>query len=590
MQERLKIYTAGGKALLERDLSADRRPKMIVSGAEAPSLVDSVEPGADVIGAIVPDEDGWTLASSKPESPVVSGPKSAPDMHLTAGVACMLGQWIFRIERDEIAAGDVLLWRVGSSAVAADPLVQGRNIVAAAEGGSCSVNSAVSGAELCEIFPTADGVDVVAGGSERLSVPYATLFAVGKFQAMALRAEDAAAAMKCGSPFSWPARRTRQTLMCGLLVVGLVVLGVAAIAQKRASIEEVLASRHGAVMIERSCKKPQQEAWSDEDIFIYRLACLRTIPSILKADRSRITADLIQRGEQLLEHGIGTNDNAVARGVRRLVKFLGDVDSIQGAVNKGEWEKLKETLAGADREMFLTYDADKFYSDSTEIAQFVTEAIPQFMAASAKLDEKAFAESRDRIKAMFDGMKDNLFMSGEIVRRERDLAHVRWEVLSAYVPARDRFVLDATATGEGLTAAWADLVDLFDPSDAAFAPIIARERGILEASLVKKAAAAEDAALVRILEIGEAVGVADEKLAEWRERATAARKAISEKYRELYADYRLRAAVAPGAPETRAVLDQMVSLGMPDNQFHKWALREIERIGKGVGEKKEDTK
>ncbi len=579
MQEKLKIYTTGGKVLLELDLSGDRKAKMIVGGGESPSFVESVDSGADVIGALLPDEDGWTLASSKPDSPVVSGPKTAPDMHLAAGAAFSLGPWVFRIERDEIAAGDVLLWRVGSSAVVADPLLQGRNIVAAVGNRAYAVNPAVSGAELCEIFPTSDGVDVVTDGNARLSVTHGMLFAVGQFQAMALKAEDAARAVKSGSPFAWPARGVRQALLCGLLAVSVVGLGAAFLANECTEVKAMLDARHGAEMIVRAHRQPQQqEARSDEDIFIYRLACLRTIPSILKADRSRITEDLILRGEQLLAHGLGTNDNAVVNGVKRLVKFLRDVDAIQGAAQKGNWENLKKTLAGADREMFLTCDADKFYDDANEINEFVTDVLPKFLAASVKLGAYDFAVTRDRLKALFDDMKDNLFMSGDIVRRERDLAYERWETLSAYVPARDKFVFDADATGDGLASTWADLMDVFDPSDVSCAQIVAHERGILEEALVKKAVAADDSTLVRILEIGEAVGVADEKLAEWRERALAVRKAISEKYRELYAEYRLRTAVSPCDPETLAVLDKMVSLGMPDNQFHKWALREIERI------------
>ena len=579
MQEKLEIYTVGGKALLERDLSGDRRPLMIVGGHEVPSLAESVESGADVVGALVPDEDGWTLASCKPDTPVVSGPKTVPDMHLSAGVACSLGPWVFRIERDEVSAGDVLLWRVGSSSITADRLLQGKNVVAETEGGGYAVNPAVSGAELCEVFPTEDGVDVVAGGSSRLSVPYATLFAVGQFQAMALKAEDASRAVGSGSPFAWPARGVRQALMGGLIVVGAVVLAAAALVRERKAVEEDIAARHGAEMVEHGHRQAQTEEWSDEDIFIYRLTCLRIIPSILTADRSIVTADLIHRGEQLLGHGLATNDTAVVRGVKSLVRLLGDVDTIQGAVHKGDWTLLKETLSKSDREMFLTCDADKFYDDAKEIADFVTTELPKFLAASARLGAKDFAESRDRLKELFDSLTDNIFMSGDIVRRERDLARERWEILSAYVPLRDKFVSDANATGEGLAAVWADLVDVFDPSDASFAPIVARERGLIERTLVDRAAAADDSALVRILDIGEAVGIAEDKLVEWRVRATAARKAISDKYRRLYADYRLRAAVAPGAPETRAVLDEILALGIPENQFHKWAVREIESIG-----------
>ena len=40
----------------------------------------------------------------------------------------------------------------------------------------------------------------------------------------------------------------------------------------------------------------------------------------------------------------------------------------------------------------------------------------------------------------------------------------------------------------------------------------------------------------------------------------------------------MRAAVAPGAKETLAILDEMIALGLSDNSFHQWALREKARV------------
>ena len=104
-----------------------------------------------------------------------------------------------------------------------------------------------------------------------------------------------------------------------------------------------------------------------------------------------------------------------------------------------------------------------------------------------------------------------------------------------------------------------------------------REREIIKEVLVKHVETAGDSDLVKFIEIGEMIGVDDAWLAKWRGRAAAARKEISAKYRSLYSEYRLRAAVSPGAPETRAVLDEMLKLGVKDNPFHKWAVREVER-------------
>ena len=65
--ENLKIYGQDGKAVLERDLAEDKGPLMVLAG-DVPRLVDVVEQGVEVIGALVRDEDGWVLASAKADA------------------------------------------------------------------------------------------------------------------------------------------------------------------------------------------------------------------------------------------------------------------------------------------------------------------------------------------------------------------------------------------------------------------------------------------------------------------------------------------------------------------------------------------
>ncbi len=431
MQEKLKIFSANGETLLERDLSDVAKPLMLLAG-DAPQLVETVPQGADVVGALVRDEDGWTLASAKDDMPVSSGPKTGTDFHLTAGVACALGPWVFRIEREGSDAGTVLLWRVGSSAIAADPLVQGRNQVATAKDGAYAVNPAVAGAELCSIFPTADGVDVMSsdGGTQRLSVPFSTLFAVGPFQGMALSAADAAAAVKSGSPFGWPARRTRAGLMAMLVVSGIVCLGALALVKQRQSVDAMILAKRGPVQIERGLVGHYVQN-ADEDALVYVNAFFRSLPLILKASRSSITQDLIQRGKQISGHVGGEKAEKIEGTVKNILRFLKDVDDIQGAAQKGDWAKLKDTLAGADRKMFTRCDADAFYEDAKEIADFITVALPRSFEKASNAGSGAFKDADEQINEYFDGMKDNLFMSGEIVRRERDSAELRWMALAA---------------------------------------------------------------------------------------------------------------------------------------------------------------
>ena len=590
MQEKLTIYSLNGDLLLERDLSGVDKPLMVLGG-EAPQIVDSVPLGADVLGALVRDEDGWTLASARDDRPVSAGPKVGTDFHLTAGVACSLGSWVFRIEREGTLTGTVLLWRVGSSSIVADPLPEGRNVVAGTKDGTYAVNPAVPGEELCAVFPTADGVEVVmvTEGVERLVVPFATLFAVGPFQAMALPAAEAAAAVKSGSPFGWSARRTRSGLLAMMLLVGLVCLGTLALVKEKKSVDAALAAKRGAVEVTHA-RTAAADVLTDEDTLVYRISFFRSLPLVLTATRSPITPDLIRRGEQLIGKLKGTTAQKDEKEITSFIRFLADVDAIQGAVAEGDWASLRKTLAAADRTMFTTCDADRFYEDAKEVADFITVVLPNFLSSVSEFGAKGFNDAGRRLRAYFDGMKDNLFMSGDIVRRERDNAQERGRVLGAYIPAREQFLSGADVGGVALQDAWVDLADVFDLEDPAFAPMLNRERKLLMDTILKRAETADSVALIRLSALGEAVGMADEKLAEWRARAAAARKALAKRYRDMYSDYRMRAAVAPDAPDTLVVLDNMIALGLEDNPYHQWALREKERVATQKQEKNQGKK
>ena len=587
MQEKLKIFSADGKVALEVDLAGVDKPLMILSG-ERPELVETVPPGANVLGALVRDEDGWTLASARNDMPVSSGPKTGTDFHLTAGVPCALGPWAFRIERDGVGTGTILLWRIGSSAVAADPLVSGRNIVAAGLGGAYSVNPAIGGDELCSIFPTADGVDVSSSddSAQRLSVPFAALFSVGGLQGMALPAEDAAKAIASGSPFSWPSRGTRSGIMAAMLVAGLAALAALAIVKRTRSIDEQVAARHGPELIERELAGDDAQD-TDEDALVFENSFYRSLPLILKPDRSPITLDLLRRGREIVGNvgGVTAEDNRML--IEGMIRFLEEVDAIQAAAHKGDWAMLKDTLASADRTMFTRCDADQFYDDAQKIADFVTDVLPKFFFAVANKDACTLQNEGERLNAFFEALKGNMFMAGEIVRRERDGAQVRWDALSDYIKARKAFMASPEGTCGDLRDAWADLVDAFESDEGTFAAMLSRERSELAEAILAHSKDAKAATLVNLSSLGEAIGVENAKLAEWRSRAAELRRELLAKYREKYSEYRLRSTVSPGDPEALAILDDMIAIGLEENQFHKWALREKERM---TGKKGEDGK
>jgi hypothetical protein len=273
--------------------------------------------------------------------------------------------------------------------------------------------------------------------------------------------------------------------------------------------------------------------------------------------------------------------------IEGMIRFLEEVDAIQAAAHKGDWAMLKDTLASADRTMFTRCDADQFYDDAQKIADFVTDVLPKFFFAVANKDACTLQNEGERLNAFFETLKDNMFMAGEIVRRERDSAQVRWDALSAYIKARKDFMESPDGTCGELRDAWADLVDAFESEEGTFSAMLARERSELAEAILAHSRDAKAATLVNLCSLGEAVGVENARLAEWRARAIEIRRELLAKYREKYSEYRLRSTVSPGDPETLAILDDMIAIGLDENQFHKWALREKERV---TGRKGDDGK
>jgi hypothetical protein len=367
-----------------------------------------------------------------------------------------------------------------------------------------------------------------------------------------------------------------------------VALAALSFTKKKASVDELIGAKRGPEQVAR--KLAADENNTDEDALVYQSSFFRSLPFILQAARSPITRDLIKRGQQISGHVGGTNAKEYEREIQDIMKFLKAVDDIQDAAQKGNWASLKKTLAAADRKMFTRCDADKFYSDAQELADFITVELPKFFVSASAIGASGSADAEKRIRARFRALLDNLFMSGKIAHRERDSAEQRWQAISAYVQARARFLASSGDFGTDLRDAWADLVDVFDSGDDMFAPMIKRERQLLKDEIMKRAAAATSVSLIRLCALGEAVGVDNARLAQWQARATAARKELARQYREKYSDYRMRAAVAPAAPETLAVLDEMITLGLEDNSFHQWALREKDRVmGKKNGPDKQDV-
>ena len=207
-----------------------------------------------------------------------------------------------------------------------------------------------------------------------------------------------------------------------------------------------------------------------------------------------------------------------------MVRFLEEVDTIQDAVHRGDWEVLNATLAESDKMQFTAYDADRFYSEAQQIADFITVALPRFLTAVSEIGAENVAAADEQLKAYFENMSDNMFMSGDIVRRERDNAEERWRALSAYLVARDRFLSSTSPSVTELQEAWISLLDGFDPENLLFADMVEREREQLVGDILRRATDADAVALIRLCALGETLGVADDVLAEWRSRAAESHK------------------------------------------------------------------
>lgn len=582
--ELLHIYGPDGGELPSEDLSDRPRSVLICRGGDRIALSESAPAHAEVVAALVRNEDGWALASASPEVMVSAGPKSAPDMQLLPGLVCSIAGYSFRLERDQAASGCTLLWRYDRSKVVADAVVAGRNIVAenVADGRPC-VNPALAGDTLFEFFPAADGVDVVTGIGEkrnRMSVSVGTLFSVGGFEAMYLSSQDAALAMKTASPFSWPSRKPRRGLLLGLLALVALAAVAGSVAVRRQSLRARLAAPQYAQQVEPMFGHVQYQDSSDRET-IYEVQFYRALPDILRADPSPLAEDLIRIG--LLPQF--TNNTAAAR----RVTFLQDVTKIQQLVRTGRWDELKSVLDGIDEEMFTLSDAQDFRHDAFEVMEFVTVAQPEVVRKAldgSMSPEAAMDEWKGRFVAL---QKDNLFMTGVTLKRELARSASRKESILAFVAARGRLVeKGAEATADEIAALTDAFCDLRDQLlEAAYSNVLAVTVGTLREAVTGAAGEllklpdgeANDiriSKLVPLADLAGQLGVEDADTEPWRTRAKGAGERLALLYQQLYQRYRLKASndLALGM----SVLDEMIAIGYRESPYYRWAVREKERI------------
>ena len=590
MQAKLQIFTAGGTCVAEEAIGDDEATKLIVLVGGRPEFRSVTAPGDDILAALVRDEDGWSIASPDAARPVQCGPKTDSDMHLSPGMPYRVGDFVFRLDSGKTESGAVLVWRYAHSQPAIDAVMEGRNIVAFTDGkGAPQVNPAVAGEVLFEFYPTPDGLEVVVAGekADRLAVGERMLFAVGKFEGMLFSAAEAAEAVKSGSPFAWPSRLLRRWMALAAIFV-LAVATFAAHVQNRAkALETQLSGPRGAVQIASSNAHDWESVPSQ--VLVYNLGFYRTLPIVLTDRPNAATLDLIKRGEAL------SNDVQIAR----KVGFLRRVREIQEDVQAARWEELAQNLKTVDERMFTEFDANDFLSDAKELVRLATVELPAFLMKVSEQgagDDLAAAESR--ISAAIDKVKNNLFMTTEVVRQTRGEMAETVATLKAYVTARDAVlagtrrnppVFDAISLNR-LYDAYTQLQAAELEGYAPYEPLRNRERACV-ADIVRRGVdrmlgsgnqpgAVSATLLEPLAQLATLTDTPLEKIASWREKSRAARREVNRRYEKLYADYRTKAVADPVA--ARRILDEIVAIGVPGN-YLGWALREKERLEKKAG-------
>ena len=595
MQEVLHIYGESGRELVERDLAA-AGPSLLV-GERAKDdlvLVETAAADTNVIAALVRNEDGWLLATADEGRPVVAGTQKSSDVQLSAGLPCRIGGYVFRIERDTAETGDVLVWRVSGegSAVAVDPILGGRNVVATCRGRSRpEVNPAVVDRLVFEFFPTDDALEVSTSrkSADQLTVPRNHLFSVGNVEAMMMTAPDAGRAVKSGNPFAWPSRGLRLRLGAAAVCVALVALIAFGYHRDAARYRRLGALPHGATEV--AAPAEGAHAAVRDEVVSYDISFYRLMPLVLTARPNPVTADLIQRGRLL------TNEV----GVVEKVAFLETVTAIQRAVQGARWDDLRKTLAAADGKMFGECDADRFLADARTPSSVVTEDLPRQLAdGSAYGNRKAFEQSRRNVGDLMAKLDGNVFLTSKLLAQERNAVFGYFDSLAAYIDARDRVVERLAGNPPALTAddlrrlndAYADIQNELPLDEPALGEMAKREAVQIrmiafrcEEFVVAHAKGDEADAVTVLLEplaaLAERSGVEMQVVDDWRVRARASRRKLNAKCRQLLASYRLQLARdRAGAERTLA---DILRMSEPTSSYHLWAERERRRLAAGAG-------
>lgn len=590
MKTILHIFGSDGKEALSRDLTdVTTGLKVSVGAADGIAVSEELAGGRSLLAALLPVEDGWMLASPDPERPIRSGAKSVSDIVLAGGMVCSLGDWSFSLETEVASTESEILWRYAGSAPAVDRVLRGRNVFAVRADGKPEVNPPMVERVAFEFYPTAEGLEVTLPGNaaERLPVGPNTLFSVGAFEGMLMSPDDAAKAVRSSSPFAFPSRGIRVRMLASAIGLGLLALVGVWFLRRANDLGEEAARRPGPVEI--ALARPAASVTNYEELVVYDQSFYQSMPAVLKAEPGLEADDLILRGELL----------AAFPGVKEKIKFLNDVKSIQIAVKSGRWEELEKCLSAVDRKAFDEYEASGFLRQAEQVSRLVTKALPQRLADAVNSGEK---RSFDTILAeqdrQFAEMKGNVFMTDSVLKRECGVSGQRIGAALAYTESRQAVaVKDGRFAGtseqvDALCGAYAELAESLPEDDALYRGIREREAKrvaelaervagcVLQELKADSQAQAAALKLEPLSRLAEQAGVPEDRIASWRQCAKEASQRLATTYRTLYSQYRTQSYSDRAA--AAATLERILAIGDTGNSFHRWAVREKERIGGGA--------
>lgn len=585
--EILKIMQTKGKATLERELPADPGPFLVIERDGALEITTSAVSGTKILAALLRDEDGWVLASPDPLVPVRSGTKSDGSLPLLPGSSCSVGQYVFLLDSDAAMSGDVLLWCIDKSPIAAENAMAGRNTVAAdsLRDGVMTVNPAVPGQELFSFYPTAEGLDIAMPDGGRMSVARRVCFSVGGFEGVLLPADEAIAALKTARPFAYPSRIVRRRLF--FAVAGAVVLfcGAVLLGRYADSVERLAEAPHGIVRVPgRGICDVQIYANNDTT---YLLSLYRDMPVILGSKPTAEARDHLARVSSL------TDTQLVVRATR----LLQDVLSIQESIQNEEWAGLSNRLAHVGRKEFVIVNGLPFLADSQRVSDFANEIVPAAAMRICSATPSERKEIEGSITNALAGLEGNRFCGSESFRAYCTRLGRQYDVLKDYFEISDRIRSHSdTLVPEEVEALRAAYLEVLRAGDRDVPGLLAKVQGDLRAFTARWFTSLADdferspsfkpelAAIGTLYDLAGEIETDEATLKSWKARKQAIVRYGETSARAAYEKYRLTR--YGKSPETLALLDEIIHIGSCAGRFATWAREEKRRLT----EAEEETK